>query len=138
MHAQVEMKLASVRQGNDAELEHSGHDAQQRLAKAATALLVRGCTEKRWHGRVQLLGCLGCEAFMIIVSSCCNTRVMNTRQWLRNNCAACGWAAAGFPCSPAPCPYASLCHKAHMALDELCRKRWSVWRAVASGIHGRV
>ena len=41
MGGQVEKKLASVRQGNDAELEHSGHAAQQRLAKAVAALLVR-------------------------------------------------------------------------------------------------
>jgi hypothetical protein len=36
---QVEEKLATV--GEDAELEHSGHATQQRLATAAAALLVR-------------------------------------------------------------------------------------------------
>ena len=47
---QVEEKLASV--GEDAELEHSGHATQQRLATAAAALLVRDMW--RWQCRVKL------------------------------------------------------------------------------------
>ena len=51
-HRQVEAKLASVRQGDDAELEHSGHAAQQRLAVAAAALLVRVDMRRQCHAKL--------------------------------------------------------------------------------------